>query len=296
MLADILSDDAARSPSFGRGASGLNVPDVKTGTKTGTSNLGTKSKDLWMNSFSKKATLSLWVGNHDNRSMSNALSSIVGPTVGAIMHDTHINIFQPEGSWKKGDWFEVPEGLQKLTVAGKTDWFPSWYNKSTAAGTTMKFDKVSKKKATDCTPASAIISLTVTKTVDPITKRDRFIAPLGYDASTSDDIHSCDDISPFVTGISYSNGRLVAMISQGTHALQSVEFKVDGAVVGTVDVSASGEASIAYSTTGKKSVVVTVTDTALLTGSQTKDVDFPAGSGSGGSSGGNRHGRDRNND
>ena len=84
MLADILSDDTARAPSFGRGASGLNVPGVKTGTKTGTSNLGTKSKDLWMNSFSPKATLSIWVGNHDNRSMSNALSSIIGPTVSTI--------------------------------------------------------------------------------------------------------------------------------------------------------------------------------------------------------------------
>lgn len=55
MLQSILSDDNARAPSFGRGASGLNVPGVKTFTKTGTSNLGTKSKDLWMNSVSTKS-------------------------------------------------------------------------------------------------------------------------------------------------------------------------------------------------------------------------------------------------
>lgn len=282
MLADILSDDAARAQSFGRGASGLNVPGVKTGTKTGTSNLGTKSKDLWMNSFSKKATLSLWVGNHDNRSMSNALSSIVGPTVSTIMRDSHMNIFQPEGSWKSGDWFDVPEGLQKLTVAGRSDWFPSWYNKSATAGTSMKFDKVSKKKATECTPPSAIITLTVTKTVDPITKKDRYLAPNGYDASAVDDIHSCDDIAPFVTGVSYQNGRLTANVSQGTHTLQSVEFKVDGTVIGTVPVTASGEASLAYNGTGTRSVVVTVTDSALLTGTQTKDITLSAGSGGGG--------------
>ena len=274
MLADILSDDAARAPSFGRGARGLNVPNVKTGTKTGTSNLGTKSKDLWMNSFSPKATLSLWVGNHDNRSMSNALSSIVGPTVGNIMHDAHMNIFQPDGTWKQGDWFEVPTGLQKLTVAGRTDWFPSWYNKSAAAGTSMKFDRVSKKKATDCTPESALISLSVSKTTDPITKKERYLAPDGYDASTSDDIHSCDDVKPFVTSVSYSKGKLTASVTQGTHALQSVEFKVDGAAAGTVQVSSSGEVSFAYNNTGNKkmSVTVTVTDVALYSGTQTKEI------------------------
>lgn len=282
MLADILSDDAARSPSFGRGASGLNVPGVKTGTKTGTSNLGTKSKDLWMNSFSPKASLSVWVGNHDNRSMSNALSSIVGPTVGTIMHDTHVNIFQPDGSWKTGDWFEVPAGLQRITVAGRTDWFPSWYNKAATAGVKMMFDKVSKKKATNCTPDSAKIELTVTKTTDPITKKDRYIAPDGYDASAEDDVHGCNDIAPFVTSIGYSSsGRITAQVNQGTHALQSAEFKVGSEVVGTVQVSATGEASVPYNGTGTKTVTVTVTDTSLRTGTLSKDVIFPAGSGGG---------------
>ena len=295
MLADIMSDDTARAPSFGRGAQGLNVPGVKTGTKTGTSNLGTKSKDLWMNSFTPKATLSLWVGNHDNRSMSNALSSIVGPTVGTIMKETHVNIFQPEGTWKTGDWFEVPEGLQKITVAGRSDWFPSWFNKSNSAGIPMNFDKVSKKKATDCTPETAIISLSVTKSIDPITKKDRFLAPMGYDASSSDDIHSCDDIAPFVTGINYVNGRLVANVSQGTHALASAEFKVDGVVIGSEAVISSGEVSFAYNGTGKKSVIVTVTDAAMLVGTQTKEVTLTAGSGSGPSSTENRQRRSSRN-
>jgi penicillin-binding protein 1A len=274
MLADILSDDAARAPSYGRGAAGLNVPGVKTGTKTGTSNLGKYSKDLWMNSFSPKATLSVWVGNHDNTSMSNALSSIVGPTISTIMHDTHINIFQPDGTWKPGDWFEPPAGLQRITVAGRTDWFPSWYNKSANTGVAMEFDKVSKKKATDCTPESALITLNVSKTTDPITKKVRYLAPSGYDASSSDDVHSCDDVDPFVTSVSYTNGRLKAMVNQGTHPLQSVEFKVDGTVVGTVNLSASGEASVAYNGNGKQSVVVTVTDTALYTGTKSDEIKF----------------------
>lgn len=160
----------------------------------------------------------------------------------------------------------------------------------------MKFDKVSKKKATDCTPETAVIALTVTKTVDPITKKDRFLAPMGYDASSSDDIHSCDDIAPFVTGINYVNGRLVANVSQGTHALSSIEFKVDGASIGTETVTSSGEVSLAYNGTGKKSVTVAVTDSALLVGSQTKELTLSPGSGAASNTLGSRNNRRGNDD
>lgn len=289
MLADILSDDAARAPSFGRGASGLNVPGVKTATKTGTSNLGKYSKDLWMNSFSPKATLSVWVGNHDNTQMSNALSSIVGPTVGTIQKDAHINVFQPDGTWKSGAWFEVPAGLQKLSVSGRTDWFPSWYSKNqTGTGSNMEFDKVSKKKATECTPASAKVSLFVTKTTDPITKQTRYIAPSGYDATTSDNIHSCDDIKPWISGdVSYSGGQLhVTGVNKGTHPLATVEFKIDGAVVASVPASDATSYNVAYSGgNGAKAVTVTVTDTAAYIAEKSGNVTLgytPDTSGSGG--------------
>lgn len=140
----------------------------------------------------------------------------------------------------------------------------------------MEFDKVSKKKATDCTPESAVISLNVTKTTDPITKKVRYLAPAGYDASSSDDVHSCDDVMPYVTAIGYSNNRLVAQVNQGTHPLQTVEFKVGGSVVGSVPLGSSGEASIAYNGSGKADITVTVTDTALNSASKTEaDYKFP---------------------
>lgn len=277
MLADILSDDAARAPSFGRGASGLNVPGVKTGTKTGTSNLGKYSRDLWMNSFSPKATLSVWVGNHDGQKMSNALSSIVGPTVGTIMHDTHYNVFQPDGTWKPGDWFNVPTGLQRLSVGGRTDWFPSWYNKAYAAtGISMVFDKVSKLKATTCTPETAKVSLTVQKSVDPTTKKDVYMAPDGYDATKDDDVHKCDDVKPSVGDITFGGGKISAEIIKGTFPLQTVEFKVGDTVVGSVPVTDSGTANIAYTGTGSQTVTVTVTDAGLYSYTHSKSVTFAA--------------------
>jgi penicillin-binding protein 1A len=273
MLESILSDDNARAPSFGRGASGLNVPGVKTFTKTGTSNLGLKSKDLWMNSVSTKATLSFWVGNHDTRPMSNALSSIVGPSVGRIMSTIHKDIFVPEGTWKTGDWFVEPAGVQK--IGGEL--FPSWYTKQVQSSAKIVFDKVSKKKATTCTPDGAKIEVDVTKTIDPVTKKEIILAGDGYDASKDDDVHKCDDVKPFigdVTATSAGSGQytLSASVTQGTHTLQTVSISIDGQAA---DQAAGGTGSYSRTVTltpGAHTVIVTVTDTAFYTGTITKTV------------------------
>lgn len=274
MLADILSDDNARAPSFGRGASGLNVPGVRTFTKTGTSNAGRYSKDLWMNSVSSKVALSVWVGNHDTRPMSDALSSRIGPTVNKIMEPVHKDVFAAEGSWKPGDWFAQPAGLQRLSVSGRSDLFPSWYNKSQSGGNEkMTFDKVSKKKATECTPESAKETLDVQKFIDPITKKPTYLAPAGYDASASDDIHKCDDIPPVVGTINYAGKKISVSVSKGTHLLQTLQFSVNGQDIGSVAASESGEYTIAYDGKNKVDIVVTATDTALYVGSNTRSFN-----------------------
>ncbi len=282
MLADILSDDSARAPSFGRGASGLNVPGVKTGTKTGTSNAGRFSKELWMNSFSPKATLSIWVGNHDNRAMSNALSSIVGPTVASVQHDVHYNVFQPDGTWKPNDWFTVPAGLQKLTVAGRTDWFPSWYNKSSAGtGVTMVFDKISKKKATTCTPEGAKVSANVTKTTDPTTKKDIYVSLDGYDTTKDDDVHKCDDVKPSIGDMTFASGTITIQVIKGTFPLQSIEVKVGDQTIGMKDITDSGTVTFPYNGSGSQTVTATITDTGLYSYSLPKTLTFAAAGGGG---------------
>jgi membrane peptidoglycan carboxypeptidase len=280
IISDILSDDGARSPSFGRGASGLNVPGVKTATKTGTSNLGTKSKDLWMNSYSPRAALSIWVGNHVPKSMNNALSSIVGPTVNNIMGPIHKDIFAKDGSWKTGDWFTQPAGIQRLSVSGRSDLFPSWYNKNQNQNATEKitFDKVSKKKATDCTPEGAKVTMDVSKSTDPITRQTVYLSSDGYDASKDDDFHKCDDVKPFVNLIDVKSGgsKLIANVTRGTHGLQSVEFKIAGQVVGTATANESGEYSITVSGSfdNLQTISVTVVDAGYYTAESSRTYDF----------------------
>jgi penicillin-binding protein 1A len=259
MLADILSDDNARSPSFGRGAAGLVVPGVKTGTKTGTSNAGNLSKELWINSFSPKAALSVWVGNHDNRAMSNALSSTIGTTISTIMHDSHYDVFQPDGSWKPNDWYSVPAGLQRLSVAGRTDWFPSWYNKSQAStGTKIVFDKVSKNRATDCTPETAKIEVTVLKTTDPVTKKDAYLSTDGYDPSASDTVHVCGEPTVNITSLVKKPGnQLEATVDKvGKYDIQTVTIVAGNQ---TYTASACGGDKYCASTSGSVSGVSTVT-------------------------------------
>ncbi len=286
MLSDILSDDSARSPSFGAGASGLNIPGVKTATKTGTSNLGNFSKDLWMNSYTPKAALSIWVGNHDTTPMSNALSSIVGPTVNKIMGPIHTDIFEKEGSWKPGDWFTRPNGIQTLTVNGRTDIFPSWYNKSQAqTGAKMTFDKVSKKKATNCTPNAARVEVIVQKIQDPVSRKTIIMASDGYDATAEDDVHKCNDVKPFISNISASRTsanvcRVTVQVNQGTHPVTSASISVNGSVVanaggagtitanapctpggGTISISATVRDNALYEGTGSRTVSITPSST-----------------------------------
>lgn len=278
MLSDILSDDAARSPSFGRGSSGLNVPGVKVAGKTGTSNLGNWSKDLWMNTYTPKATVSFWVGNHDSKNMSNALSTLVGPSVGNIMRDAHLEVFEKEGTWKSGDWFQQPAGIQRLNVGGRSDIFPSWYTRQAAAtgNEKMTFDRVSKKRATDCTPDAARIEIDVIASTDPISNKKVYSASDGYLPNQQDDLHKCEDIKPFINTISSSKNKVTITFTQGTHSLQTISLNIGGTDIGSASVGSSGEKTfdIPGSIKGPQAVVVTLTDSALYSGSLTNTLDF----------------------
>lgn len=270
MLADILSDDGARAPSFGRGASGLNVPGVKTFTKTGTSNDGQYSKDLWMMSVSPKVSLGIWVGNHVPVPMSQALSSTVGPTVNQIMEPIHKDIFQKENSWSPESWFSEPNGIQH--IGGEL--YPSWYNRDQSSQyDRLTFDKVSKRRSTDCTPESARIEVSVQKYTDPVTDNPIYISPMEYDISKDDNVHKCDDVKPYISTIKYNNGRITASVGKGTHALSRVEFSVNGRSVGSTSASGSGSYGVKHDGKGKLSVTVKVIDAVLYEGTSSQEFE-----------------------
>lgn len=248
IVADILSDDNARAGLYGARFPGLYIPGVKTASKTGTSDKGGQPKDIWVMSYSPVLSMGVWFGNPDTSVLTNGNSSLPAKVVGPVMEYAHKEVYASQGLWKSGDWFSAPAGIQ--TIGNEI--YPSWYSKTKGQNTSkMIFDKVSKKKATSCTPDTAKIEIGVTTFHDPIGKRDVTTAPDGYNANADDDFHKCDDVKPGVTGVSATKKSgntytLKATITSGTHSLASVDVVVDNAVVTTLPATGSGGYSFDY--------------------------------------------------
>lgn len=281
MLSDILTDPEARTLVFGNPYDfGFEIPDVKTAVKTGTTDNGEgQAKDSWIMGYSPVVATGVWSGNHDGTAIISDSSA-----VRRVMHDymlsVHKNVYQPAGEWKPNDWFKEPKGIQHLTVNGRSDIWPSWYNQSEAtAGFTETFDKVSKKKATDCTPDTALIELEVQVVEDLVRDSTRYIAPDGYSLSEEDDVHDCSDVKPFVSDIDVIPDdevyEISAEISEGTHSLSTVEFAINGNTIASVGASGSGTYETEYPirNSGSVQVTVTVIDEALYSGSLSEQAD-----------------------
>ncbi len=271
ILSDILADQDASAALHGRGA--LSVPGVKTASKTGTSDRGTKPKDLWTMTYSPALSMGIWFGNPDTSNVSTSNSAIGQRVVSRVMQYAHQDVYAPENKWKSGDWFTQPEGIQKQ---GK-ELYPSWWNRSqNQSSTKMVFDRVSRKRATDCTPDGARIEIAVFKSTDPISKRETVRASDGYNANANDDVHQCDDVKPSVQSISVSGSTVKVTVNKGTHPLATLDVLVNGASIGSTALSGSGTHSFTYSGDDSGAVTITanVRDDAYYIGSKSQQHEF----------------------
>lgn len=262
VVADILSDSNA-SASLGNYAA-KNIPGVKTATKTGTSDKGGNAKDLWMMSYSPALTMGVWLGNPDTTILKNGTSSLGSPIVAKVMEYAHKEVYAAEGKWKSGDWYTQPNGIQRI---GK-EAYPSWWSRTQGqANAKLTFDRVSRKKATDCTPEGARVVMDVLKTIDPVTKRESFgNIPDGYNATADDDIHKCGDTPPSVSGISISGNGFTFTVSPGTFSVEpsGVTATLGGSPCQVQKTSGNSYKATCSATSGQASV--TVTDTGYYTG------------------------------
>ena len=275
IVSDILSDDNARAGYFGRQVPGLYIPGVRTAAKTGTSDKEGKAKDIWTMSYSPSLTMGAWLGNPDTAILKDGNSTIPAKNlIAPVMEYAHKEVYGKEGKWNPangGTWLTQPAGIQKIN----NELFPSWYNKNQGkTNAKLTFDKVSKKKATSCTPDAAKIEVDVQKFNDPITKKDVFISPDGYDANADDDLHKCDDAKPTVgtvsaSKISGSTYKISASVVAGTHALSQLEIRVGSIIVATLPITASStyDAQYTFKSNSTQTLTATVTDSALYTSS-----------------------------
>jgi penicillin-binding protein 1A len=279
IVSDMLTDPIARIPLDGYHPVGMEIPGVQTASKTGTSDKGGQSKDIWMMSYSPALTMGVWLGNPDASLLKVGTSILPGSIIAKVMEYAHKDVYAPAGLWKSGDWYTQPSGIQRFG----TEIYPSWWSR-TQSQTTVKiiFDKVSKKKATSLTPSDAKVELDVTKTIDPITKKDVFTAPDGYDANSDDNIHQASDIKPSgtitVKPSSTTNNAydITVTLLPGTFAINSASLRVDGTEVKSLTSSGIYTYTVPSTKTGASTASISIMDAGYYTNEGDITATIPA--------------------
>lgn len=252
------------------------IPGVKASFKTGTSDRGNISKDVWLASYTPALAMTIWLGNSDNRTLYSMNSTVGLPVIQKVMSFAHTQVYQPAGKWNPSMWYDRPSGIKQN---GK-ELYPSWWNQNRGQSSQkLTFDRVSKKKATSCTPEGASVELSVTKTVDPITRKESFNAPAGYDANAEDDVHQCSDAKPRVASISASGSgnryTIDVSVTSGKFGLATLDILVDGRSVKSSNISgssASERVSVDLSSSGSHTIAVNVRDEGYYTASGSRTI------------------------
>ncbi len=266
MIWDILHDPVARASLVWGAQSyayGFVIPGVETASKTGTTTTSNsqETKDSLMISYSPAISTVVWNGKHDGSGLWNSDNSIVRRVVNDYMSAVHLNIYAPEGKWAPGAQVTQPAGMQRLTVNGRTDIWPSWFNASKNSGVakeTMTFNRYNHLLASSCTNENYKIEIEVTKVTDPMTGNENVEVPSPYNKDASD---TCDYVPPSVS-LSVSGDNLVAAITKGTYDISGYTLYVDGVDKGSVTVGSNGIVN-GYTVNGtEKTIKLTISDTA----------------------------------
>ena len=266
MISNILSDGSARFGIYAAGGSqsaGYVIPGVWTATKTGTTTTANAAvtKDSLMESYSTAVSTLVWNGNHDGSGLTSNTHDIARYTVAEYMGRVHSEVYEPEGRWHSGDQPARPAGIQTLTVNGKTDIWPSWFNASKNSGVskeTLVFNRYNHLLASDCTDESYKIEIEVTKTLDPMTGESVYSVPEPYNREVSD---TCNYEPPRLS-LSISDNKIIATIRKGTNDIAGYTLYING--VEKTGISLGGNGVIhGYTLKGTEtSVKFVITDSA----------------------------------
>lgn len=287
IVTDILGDAKARAglgwnQDYLPALTGIGVhAAVKTGTSNGEKNGKVASKDIWAAGYTPSLSMAVWFGNSDTSVLKSGNSLIP-----AMFFDkTMAAVSKSYADQKKlalSDWYTAPSGIQNI----KGELFPSYYNKSTGTSTAkMTFDKVSKKKATSCTPEDAKIEIGVIKAKDDFTKKEIITSTdSSYDANADDDAHQCDDAKPTVSVSTTSSGTVSVTYTHGRYTLQSIELLSGSTVVASKQVDSNGTwtlspTDLASATSG--TITAKVTDVGYYTATNSTSYQKSSSSSSG---------------
>jgi membrane peptidoglycan carboxypeptidase len=133
-VSDILSDNVARTPTFGA-SSALSFPDRQVAVKTGTTN---NNKDAWTIGYTPSIVVGVWAGNNNNTQMKSGGSTVAGPIWNKFMAEV-LKVMPPET-------FEKPE------IAAEAATLKPIFRGIWQGNQSFFIDKISGKLATPDTP------------------------------------------------------------------------------------------------------------------------------------------------
>jgi len=122
LITNILSDNRARTPSFGSYSALVVRGHPEVAVKTGTSN---NLRDNLTLGYNQDYLVSVWVGNNDNSPMSRVASGVTGASQIWNKIMTTLVADSPPVAWS------VPDGLAKLPVCTPKSRFTEWFVKGT---------------------------------------------------------------------------------------------------------------------------------------------------------------------
>jgi penicillin-binding protein 1A len=270
MITDILSDVNARKFTFGTANAtnpGFYNKDVWYAAKTGTTDDGGRgAKDSWMMNYSPVLATAIWNGKHDGSSLTKGGHTTVFKVSEYYTAAVHKQVYGADGKWYSGMKIDAPSGIQTLSVNGRRDIWPSWYNDKTSGviRETLAFDRITRKLATTCTPDETRVNIEISKIIDPMTKREIWYTN-GYNRESEDDLHKCTDVRPSISSVTSTMNpdgtwTITISITPGTHAPTEYSLAVNGgaAITGTI----TGNLVAYVSSVNPTSASVKITDAA----------------------------------
>lgn len=142
ILSSILSDDKARTPTFGAN-SVLVIPNHEVAVKTGTTN---NNKDAWTIGYTPSVAVGVWVGNNNNTPMKKGGAALAGPIWNQVMIEALKTL--PVESFDKPD--PIDTSIQPILRG-------LWQGNET-----FKTDSISGKLATEYTPQNMLNETSIT--------------------------------------------------------------------------------------------------------------------------------------
>jgi 1A family penicillin-binding protein len=142
ILSSILSDDVARTPTFGANSI-LKIPGREVAVKTGTTN---NNKDAWTIGYTPSVAVGVWVGNNDNKPMKKGGAALAGPIWNAVMTEALKNL--------PVELFDKPDSIdQSIPPILRGFW---------QGGETFITDSISNTLATEYTPEELKKEISIT--------------------------------------------------------------------------------------------------------------------------------------